>query len=84
VIALCMFPHVGWVENITCNTHWTIQCSRMLKYSIISLTSLTSGGHTFGIVHSRTEATELYMIGISPINVNNCYNWWTWKANFWD
>jgi hypothetical protein len=22
-------------RNITCNTHWTIQCSRMLKYSII-------------------------------------------------
>jgi hypothetical protein len=23
--------------NITCKTHWTIQCSRMLKYSIIVL-----------------------------------------------
>jgi hypothetical protein len=25
--------HAG--GNITCNTHWTIQCSRVLKYSII-------------------------------------------------
>jgi hypothetical protein len=39
VVILCMFNqhtikmHAG--GNIICNTHWTIQCSRMLKYSII-------------------------------------------------
>jgi hypothetical protein len=28
--------HLWGGLNITCKTHWTIQCSRMLKYSIIS------------------------------------------------
>jgi hypothetical protein len=32
--------------NITCNTHWTIQCSRMLKYSIIQETVITPKGNS--------------------------------------
>jgi hypothetical protein len=28
-------------RNITCNTHWTIQCSRMLKYSIMNISLWT-------------------------------------------
>jgi hypothetical protein len=32
--------HADW--DITCNTHWTMRCSRMLKYSIMRGNRLTS------------------------------------------
>jgi hypothetical protein len=31
---LVLFSFVQYSFNNTCNTHWTVQCSRMLKYSI--------------------------------------------------
>jgi hypothetical protein len=36
--------------NITCKTHWTIQCSRMLKYSILR-TFLTVAMQSFYWIH---------------------------------